>query len=148
MNAPGTAVFAVPGALDCRQTRIPKENGKEDSSEETQEGCLSSSIIKFFEPFHTFSLFEKLASACRQGFVDTLKHRGLQFLQSPVRCFLCLHYSMSSQPIAGSRCRVTQISRSLSSSGVMRSGSTRSKRGDTLMIRQSPRLVSGDIFGI
>ena len=40
--------------------------GKEDSVKETQEGCLSRSIIKFFEHFHTFSLFEKLAQLVKE----------------------------------------------------------------------------------
>ena len=43
-----------------------QDDGKEDSVKETKEGCLSRSINKFFEHFHTFESFEKLAQLVKE----------------------------------------------------------------------------------
>ena len=43
-----------------------QDDGKEDRVKETQEGCLSRSINKFFEHFYTFESFEKLAQLVKE----------------------------------------------------------------------------------
>ena len=37
---------------DCRQTGKRNDTGKEDSAKETQEGCLSRSIISFSNNYY------------------------------------------------------------------------------------------------
>ena len=51
---------------DCKKAVQGNIYGKEDSVKETQEGCLSRSINKFFEYFDTLFLFEKLAQLVKE----------------------------------------------------------------------------------
>ena len=46
--------------------------GKEDSVKETQEGCLSRSIIKFFEQYASFSCSKNFCQRGENKFSDTL----------------------------------------------------------------------------
>jgi hypothetical protein len=66
MTAKGTRRLGACLLQTVKKVRQGNGYGKEDSVKETQEGCLSRSIIKFFEHFHTFSLFEKLAQLVKE----------------------------------------------------------------------------------